>query len=305
MLLRARRRGEPEARHALARRSLSMSLWFVAIGAPAQAVLGDLQGLAVLDQQPTKLAAIEANWDAGTNEPLLLFAWPDEAAERNRYEIGIPALGSLVLTHSLDGRVPGLRDVPPEERPPVAPVFFSFRIMVGLGLLMIALGGWSLWLRRRRRLYDSTAFLRSCVAMTPSGFVAVLFGWFTAEIGRQPYVVYGLLRTEDAVSPIAPQVVAASLAAFVVAYAVVFGAGTWFLVKILHRGPQPHESDPGGRSAHRPKRPFSAAEDAGGRHGIEHDAGKHDAGEHDAGEREGAAHGAPVAAAMRAAPREH
>lgn len=262
MLLRARQRGEPAARHELARTSLSMGLWFVAICAPIQALLGDLQGLAVLDQQPTKLAAIEANWERGQAKPLILFAWPDERGERNLYEIAVPKLGSVILTHSLNGDLPGLKDVPRSERPPVWPVFFSFRIMVGLGLLMIALGFWSLWLRWKRQLFDSTLFLRACVLMTPTGFGAVLFGWFTAEIGRQPYVVYGLLRTADAVSPLPAQAVAGSLAAFVLTYAIIFGAGSYYLAKLLRRGPEPHESDPGGRSAHRPKRPFSAADDA-------------------------------------------
>jgi cytochrome d ubiquinol oxidase subunit I len=262
MLLRARRRGEPHERHVLARTSLSWALWFVAVFAPVQAYLGDRHGLAVLDQQPTKLAAIEANWETGGNKPLILFAWPDEEAEENRWEVAVPYLGSLILTHSMGGVIPGLKDVPPEERPPVWPVFFSFRIMVGLGLLMIGLGFWSLWLRMRGRLFDSTWFLRACVAMTPAGFLAVLFGWFTAEIGRQPYVVYGLLRTADAASPIAAEAVAASLTAFVLAYAAVFGAGTYYLFKILRRGPEPHEGRSGTQTAHRPKRPLSAADDA-------------------------------------------
>ena len=263
MLWRARRRGEPAERHQLARTSLSWALWFVAIFAPIQAFLGDMQGLAVLDQQPTKLAAIEANWETGGSKPLVLFAWPDQEAERNHYEIAIPDLGSLILTHSLDGVIPGLSDVPRDERPPIWPVFFSFRIMVGLGLLMIGLGAWSLWLRWRGRLFDSPALLWACMVMTPSGFMAVLFGWFTAEIGRQPWVVYGLLRTADAASPIRAEGVAGTLMAFVLAYAAVFGAGTYYLLKILRRGPVPHETDPGTHMAHRPKRPLSAADDAG------------------------------------------
>lgn len=262
MLLRARRGREAPERQRLARTSLSWAMWFVTVFAPVQAFLGDQQGLAVLDQQPTKLAAIEANWETGRGKPLVLFAWPDAQAEVNRYEVAIPKLGSVILTHSLDGRVPGLKDVPRDERPPIWPVFFSFRIMVALGLLMIALGFWSLWLRYRRRLYDSRAFLIACLAMTPAGFLAVLFGWFTAEIGRQPYVVYGLLRTADAASPVSAASVSTSLALFVVTYLFIFGAGTYYLLKILHRGPQPHEATTGGHTAHRPKRPLSAAEDS-------------------------------------------
>lgn len=263
MLLRARRKREPEERHVLARTSLTWALWFVAAFAPLQAYLGDRQGLAVLDQQPTKLAAIEANWETGGDKPLILFAWPDEVAEENLYEIAIPRLGSLILTHSWGGEIPGLSDVAPEERPPVKPVFFAFRIMVGLGLLMIGLGFWSLWLRARGRLFDSPLFLRACVAMTPAGFTAILAGWYTAEIGRQPYVVYGLLRTVDAASPVRAEAVAGTLLAFIVAYAAVFGAGTYYLFKILRRGPEAHEGGSGAQTAHRPKRPLSAADDSG------------------------------------------
>jgi cytochrome d ubiquinol oxidase subunit I len=261
MLLRSAR--EPPERLAGARRSLSMAMWFAAIFAPVQIVLGDLHGLSVLELQPTKLAAIEGNWVRQANMPLRLFAIPDEAAETNRYEIAIPRIGSWVLTHSLDGVVPGLTDVPRENRPPVLPVFFSFRIMVGIGFLMLAMGLWSLYLRWQGRLYESRAFQWACLAMTPSGFAAVVFGWFTAEIGRQPYVVYGLLRTADAVSPVAAGAVAGSLATFVVAYAVIFGFGTYYLFKLLHRGPQPLEEAVRGLDLQRkPKRPLSTPDES-------------------------------------------
>ncbi|MGJ3264257.1 MAG: cytochrome ubiquinol oxidase subunit I [Salinarimonas sp.] len=264
MLLRGRRRGREMGqtmRMEGARRSLSMATAFAAIFAPVQIFLGDLHGLNVLAYQPTKLAAMEGNWETQAGAPLLLFAIPDEEAEENRFEIGIPKLGSLILTHELDGVVPGLKEVPAEMRPPIWPVFYSFRVMVAIGFLMLAVGAWSIWLRLRGRLYDSPAFLWACVVMLPSGFVAVLTGWFTAEIGRQPYVVYGLMRTIDAVSPVTTGAVAASLAAFVVVYAIVFTAGTYYLVKLLRRGPDEHEVMPGQTLAERPKRPFSAAEE--------------------------------------------
>jgi cytochrome d ubiquinol oxidase subunit I len=264
MLLRGRRRGREMGqtlRMEGARRSLSMATAFAAIFAPVQSFLGDLHGLNVLAYQPTKLAAMEGNWETQAGAPLLLFAIPDEEAEENRFEIGIPKLGSLILTHELDGVVPGLKEVPPEMRPPIWPVFYSFRVMVAIGFLMLAVGAWSIWLRLRGRLYDSPAFLRVCVAMLPSGFIAVLTGWFTAEIGRQPYVVYGLLRTIDAVSPVTTGAVAASLIAFVIVYAIVFTAGTYYLVKLLRRGPDEHEVMPGQTAAERPKRPFSASEE--------------------------------------------
>ncbi|MCG7393519.1 cytochrome ubiquinol oxidase subunit I [Microvirga sp. ACRRW] len=234
----------PEAKLAASRRSLSMALWFAAIFVPVQIVIGDLHGLGVLKYQPTKLAAIEGNWERMDNMPLRLFALPDEVNETNRFEIAIPKIGSWVLTHAFDGVVPGLKDVPPNERPPVWPVFFSFRIMVGLGFAMLGIGLWSLYLRYRGTLFTNRAFLTATMVMTPSGFGAVLFGWFTAEIGRQPYVVYGHLRTADAVSPVTAGAVGASLITFIVVYAFVFGFGSYYLAKLLRRGPDPVEQMP-------------------------------------------------------------
>jgi cytochrome d ubiquinol oxidase subunit I len=251
----------PEAKLAGARRSLSMALWFAAIFVPIQIVIGDLHGLGVLKYQPTKLAAIEGNWDRMANMPLRLFALPDEAAETNRYEIAIPKIGSWVLTHAFDGVVPGLKEVPPDQRPPVWPVFFSFRIMVGIGFAMLGLGLWSIYLRWKGTLYSNRLFLTVAMLMTPSGFGAVLFGWFTAEIGRQPYVVYGHLRTADAVSPVSPEAVAASLATFVVVYAFVFGFGSYYLAKLLRRGPDPVEDIRGEDLGKKPKRPFSVPDE--------------------------------------------
>ena len=165
------------------------------------------------------------------NMPLRLFAIPDEAAETNHYEIGIPKIGSWVLTHAFDGVVPGLKEVPPENRPPVWPVFFSFRIMVGIGFAMLAIGLWSFVARVRGGLAEARWLQTAVVAMGPSGFVAVLAGWITTEAGRQPYTVYGLLRTADSISPIAAAAVGASLVAFVVVYLAVFGAGTFYLLR--------------------------------------------------------------------------
>jgi cytochrome d ubiquinol oxidase subunit I len=265
MILRARE--EPPEKVVGARRSLSMAMWFAAIFAPVQIVLGDLHGLNVLKEQPTKLAAIEANWTRRAGAPLVLFAWPDEKAEENKYELAIPKLGSYILTHDFSGVVPGLKDVPPDQRPPVWPVFFSFRIMVAIGFAMLALGFWSLWLRWTGGLYENRWFLRATMAMTPSGFGAVLFGWFTAEIGRQPYVVYGLLRTADAVSPIAREAVAASLTVFVIVYTFIFGFGSYYLAKLLRKGPEPIEealrgADFGDRPEKKAKRPLSVPDES-------------------------------------------
>jgi cytochrome d ubiquinol oxidase subunit I len=266
MILRAYK--EPPEKVDGARRSMSMALWFAAIFAPVQIVLGDLHGLAVLRYQPTKLSAIEANWETRAGAPLVLFAWPDSQAEENKYEIAIPKLGSYILTHEGQGVVPGLKDVPPENRPPVWPVFFSFRAMVAIGLAMVALGFWSLWLRWKGQLYESRLFLYATMLMTPSGFGAVLFGWFTAEIGRQPFIVYGQLRTADAVSPITKSAVTISLVTFLIVYAVVFGFGSYYLAKLLRKGPEPLEEALRGGDFEQPKRPFSGSnEGLGGRPG--------------------------------------
>jgi cytochrome d ubiquinol oxidase subunit I len=265
MILRSSR--EPPEKVAGARLSLSMAMWFAAIFAPVQIVLGDLHGLNVLAHQPTKLAAIEANWETRAGAPLILFAWPDETAETNRYEIAIPKLGSYILTHDFGGEVPGLKAVSPNERPPVWPVFFSFRIMVAIGFAMLALGLWSLWLRWKGGLYENRWFLRATMAMTPSGFGAVVFGWFTAEIGRQPYVVYGLQRTADAVSPVTAGAVSASLVTFVVIYSFVFGFGSYYLAKLLRQGPDPVEetargADLGNQSGRAARRPLSMPDES-------------------------------------------
>jgi cytochrome d ubiquinol oxidase subunit I len=251
----------PEAKLAGARRSMSMALWFALIFVPVQILIGDLHGLGVLKYQPTKLAAIEGNWDRMANMPLRLFAIPDEAAETNHYEIGIPKVGSWVLTHAFDGVVPGLKEVPRDERPPVWPVFFSFRIMVGIGFAMLGLGLWSLYLRSKGTLFSNRTFLTAAMLMTPSGFGAVLFGWFTAEIGRQPYVVYGHLRTADAVSPIATEAVGTTLIIFIIVYAFVFGFGSYYLAKLLRRGPDPVEDIRGDDLGKKPKRPFSVPDE--------------------------------------------
>jgi cytochrome d ubiquinol oxidase subunit I len=251
----------PEAKLAGSRRSMSMALWFATIFVPVQIIIGDLHGLGVLKYQPTKLAAIEGNWDRMSNMPLRLFAIPDEVAETNHYEIGIPKIGSWILTHAYDGVVPGLKDVPREERPPVWPVFFSFRIMVAIGFAMLGIGLWSLYLRWKGTLFTNRIFLTAAMIMTPSGFGAVLFGWFTAEIGRQPYVVYGHLRTADAVSPVAVEAVTASLITFIVVYAFVFGFGSYYLAKLLRRGPDAVEDVRGDDVGKKPKRPFSVPDE--------------------------------------------
>jgi cytochrome d ubiquinol oxidase subunit I len=242
----------------VARTGLSMALGLISLLAPVQIFLGDLHGLNTLEHQPVKVAAMEGHWERQRGAPSILFAIPDEEAETNHFELGIPKLGSLILTHELDGEVPGLKDVPREERPPVTPVFWSFRIMIFCGLAMFALGLTSLWLRFRGRLYDSPWFLKACQYAMPLGFIAILAGWFTTEIGRQPWVVYGLLHRADAASPaIGAGSVAISLAAFVIAYTFIFGFGIYYLVKLVRKGPEPAPETPHGT----PKRPLGVVDE--------------------------------------------
>ena len=248
------------------RKMFSMALWMVLATAPIQAVIGDLHGLNTLKHQPAKLAAIEGHWENQPGEPLplILFGIPDMAAEETRYAVQLPRLGSLILTHSWDGQIPGLKEFPREDRPNSTIVFWTFRVMVGLGMLMIALGLAGLWLRRGDRVFVSRPFLRCALAMGPAGLVAILAGWFTTEIGRQPWVIYGVMRTADAVSAHSASQVGLTLAAFVVVYLAVFGAGTAYMLRLIREGPHVDEgrvAKPGGPGRHRqPMRPISAAE---------------------------------------------
>ena len=249
------------------RKMLSMAMWMALLVAPLQALIGDAHGLNTLQHQPAKIAAIEGHWsnDEPGPTPLILFGWPDMQREETRFAVEIPVLGSLILKHSLTEPIPALKDFPPEDRPNATVVFWTFRIMVGLGLLMILTGLWSLWLRWRHRLYESRAFLRLVLAMGPSGLIAILAGWFTTEIGRQPWVIYGLMRTRDAVSLHSVTQMSVSLVAFVVVYFFVFGIGLVYVLRLVRKGPIPHEgreTNEGGAGRPRtPARPLSAPEE--------------------------------------------
>jgi cytochrome bd ubiquinol oxidase subunit I len=217
---------------------LSMTLWLLSALVPLQIFLGDQQGLNTLEYQPAKLAAIEARWDTAQGFPLTLFAIPDQAAETNRFAIELPRLGSLILTHSLDGGIKGLKEWKPEDRPPVAIPFFAFRIMVGIGMLMLAHLAASWWLRAKGRLFDSPWFLRACLAIAPLGFIAVLAGWTTTEVGRQPWTVYGLLRTADSVPPsLTGGDALASLLGYMAVYLLIFPAGVIVMARLVRKGP--------------------------------------------------------------------
>ncbi len=222
-----------------ARTMFSMAMWMAVAVAPLQIFAGDLHGLNTLEHQPAKVAAMEGHFETQRGAPLILFGLPDMEAEETRYSVAIPKLGSLILTHDLDGEVKGLKAWPPGDRPNAAIVFWSFRLMVAIGLAMAAVGVASLILRRRKRLYDARWFHRLAVLMAPSGLVAVLAGWVTTEVGRQPFTVYGLLRTADSISPIAAPAVGASLVAFIVVYFLVFGVGVFYLLRLMGRPPGP------------------------------------------------------------------
>ncbi|MCT0128521.1 cytochrome ubiquinol oxidase subunit I [Proteus mirabilis] len=227
------------------RKMFSMALWLVLIIAPIQAFVGDAHGLNTLEHQPAKIAAIEGHWDNATKEatPLILFGIPDMAEEKTKYAIEIPYLGSLILTHSLDKQIPALKSFAPEDRPNSSIIFWSFRVMAGLGMLMICLGLLSVILRKKKRLYHSPLFLRFTLLMGPTGLIAILAGWFTTEIGRQPWVVYGLQRTKDAVSAHGDIQMSLSLLAFILVYFSVFGIGYFYMVHLMKKGPVVLKSD--------------------------------------------------------------
>ncbi|WP_416305949.1 cytochrome ubiquinol oxidase subunit I [Neptunicella sp. SCSIO 80796] len=197
--------------------ALRISIYAAAILIPIQIMAGDMHGLNTLEHQPQKVAAMEGAWKTEKGLPLLLFAWPDEQAKQNHFEIAVPKMASLILTHKLDGEVKGLEEFP--EHPPVKPVFFSFRVMIGMGLLMLAIS-WFVGFGILRRRYPSKLMLKVLVGMSFSGWIATLAGWYVTEVGRQPYLVSGVLKTADAVTPIAPANVGFSLAMYLILYAV-------------------------------------------------------------------------------------
>ena len=249
-------RFEPEAKT-----MIHMGLAALLLLAPLQLLVGDLHGLNTAKHQPVKVAAMEGHWDSSKPAPLLLFALPDMKNEKNHFEIGIPKGASYIITHDPEGRFAGLKDFPPEDRPGVARVFFAFRLMVGIGLALIALalfGGWLWW---RRRVLDNTLFLKLAGRTWPLGFVAILSGWIVTESGRQPWVAWGILRTADASSPVTAGVVATSLVLFVLVYGVVFSIGIGFIRKMIRKGPVPVALAPAREDA-LSNRPLAAAEPA-------------------------------------------
>ena len=251
------RRGE--ARQEEARLMMRMALNLLIVLVPLQMILGDLHGQNTLKYQPTKLAAIEGLWKTAGPMPEVLLAIPDQADQRNRFELAVPHLGSLILTHSWNGQVKGLDAVPPDQQPPVAPVFFAFRVMVGIGILMllVAIVGWML--RLRGRLYDTVWFLVLCQWFAPAGFLAVLAGWTTTEVGRQPWTVYGMLRTADSVTPsLTGNDVLISLLFFIVVYLIMYPAGIVTMAALVRGGLRSDYRETAPVESGRPKAPFRA-----------------------------------------------
>ena len=222
-----------------AQKMFSMAMWMAAIVAPIQIFAGDMHGLNTLEHQPAKVMAMVGHYQSHPDgAPLILFGIPNSPEKRVDYAIEIPKLSSLILKHDLNAPLAGLDTIPEELHPPVGIVFWSFRVMVGLGFAMLGIGLWSLWCRYRGTLDSNVWLHRAAIAMGPAGFVAVLAGWVTTEVGRQPYTVYGHLLTANSVAPIAAPAVAASLIAFIIVYFFVFGAGTFYILRLMARLPR-------------------------------------------------------------------
>lgn len=218
----------------------SMAMWMALIVTPLQILAGDMHGVNTLEHQPAKIAAMEGHYESFPEgrAPLILFGMPDDAAGVTRYKVEVPLLGSLILTHSLDTPIKGLDAFPAGDRPKSAMIFWTFRIMVAIGFGMLGIGLWSAWARWKKRLDEASWLHRAAVLMAPSGFLAVLCGWITTEVGRQPFTVYGLLRTSDSVAPLQADAVSASLLAFIVVYFFVFGSGTFYVMRLMSKRPK-------------------------------------------------------------------
>jgi cytochrome bd ubiquinol oxidase subunit I len=242
------------------RTMLRMAIGMLAALGPLQVLIGDQHGLNTLEHQPIKIAAIEAHWDGSKPGALVLFAWPDEKTETNLFEISIPKGGSLILTHDPDGLFPGLKSVAAADRPPLVPVFFAFRVMVGIAVIIVAAGWVGLWLWWRGKLFDRRWYLTLAAHGWWLGFIAVISGWIVTESGRQPWLAHGILRTADAVSPVPGASLASTLALFVLVYGIVFAMGIYYINRLIAKGPE-------GRAAEAPEtgtpvRPLSSAIEA-------------------------------------------
>lgn len=219
------------------RKAFSMALWLALILAPLQIFIGDMHGRNTMVEQPTKLAAMEGLWETTKGPAMTVIAWPDMEAQKNLYALEIPYLASLYLTHSLDGEVQGLKAVPEADQPNVPIVFFAFRIMAGIGVVLLATAITGFVLRLRGQLFEARWFQILTMATTPLGFLAVLAGWTVTEAGRQPWIIYGALRTADAAAPVTAGAVTTSLLIFFAVYNVLLLAFVWFAGRVALKGP--------------------------------------------------------------------
>lgn len=250
-----------------ARIMLGMAMIMAVFVSPLQLFFGDLHGLNTFKEQPIKVAAMEGLWETQKGAPLKLFGLPDQEAETTKFSIEIPKMSSLILTHNLNGEVKGLKEWPKDQRPPVASVFWSFRIMVGIGMMMILTGVFAAFLYWKKRLCETRWFQLWCMLLTPAGFIAVLAGWFVTEVGRQPYIVYGELLTSESISPVAGIHIGLSLSAFFLVYMLVFGAGTYYIFRLIRKGPAiGHELPFGGHGVEKPAIVSDVVKDSGGDH---------------------------------------
>jgi len=250
-----------------ARIMFGMAMIMAVFVAPLQLLVGDMHGLNSFENQPAKVAAMEGLWETQRGAPLKLFGWPDQEAETTKYALNIPKVSSLILTHSLDGEVKGLKEWPKAERPPAAVVFWSFRIMVGIGMAMILTGVFAAVLYWRKKLFDTRWFQLWCLALTPSGFIAVLAGWWVTEVGRQPWIVYNVMLTSEAASPVSGLQVGLSLLAFIVIYLLVFGAGVYYIARLVLKGPGEKTQDAyGTHGVDKPPTVTDLVSESGGEH---------------------------------------
>ena len=245
------------------RRALSMCLWLLLVLTPLQAFIGDLHGINTLEHQPTKVAAMEGNWETQARAPLLIVAGIDQDAQENSWELAIPGLASLILKHDVNGVVPGLTEVSPDEQPNVLAVFWAFRVMVGLGFLMIAVALIGVVLNLRGRLYNTTWYQRLLLPMIAAPFIAVLAGWIVTEVGRSPWLIHNVMTHEQGVTPsLGGGTALFSLLGYMLVYGVVFSAGIYYLTRVVRHGMQAEPEQPSSslEEFERPARPLSAAD---------------------------------------------
>jgi cytochrome d ubiquinol oxidase subunit I len=242
-----------------ARIMLRMGLGLCFILVPLQILIGDQHGLATALYQPAKLAAIEGHWDGQQIPPLVLFGWPNSKTLSNDFELAVPHLGAIIVTHEWSGKFKGLNDFAKDDRPPVAPVFFAFRLMAGIGFLLLGFVAWGAWVWHAQELLTNLLFLRTASYTWPLGFIAIISGWMVTEIGRQPWIATGVLRTIDAASPVSTGAVLVSLTLFILVYGVIFSTGIYYINRLINIGPTSAvvKAETG-----MPSRPLSGATDA-------------------------------------------